>query len=352
VRKLHGEISLELEVWSLEWLPFSDNCKYRLLARFTGLTIFHNSAQKRHCEERSNLSFACSVVFVAQIASFPAMTELSTSSILTLPNPKSYSTIFYLFPPKLILRKMKLLNLTIAICTILVFASCSSIRNISSKDSSGSTALKKPKSTGKREFLNGIEVTPGGVTAATQYITPVKNDPNARRSVVERPDPAALATIGMGLGIESANMLQMKYAIATDASVEKMTNIPLLQTIDKWWGTKYCMGGATGDCIDCSAFTQVVLRDVYQLSLPRTSQEQFAAVEKVELEDLREGDLVFFNTSGKDISHVGIYLLNNKFVHAATSGGVMISDLNEKYWQPKFRGAGRVRREEDVKGGK
>eukprot|EP00456_Euglypha_rotunda_P080947 TRINITY_DN78759_c0_g1_i1.p1 TRINITY_DN78759_c0_g1~~TRINITY_DN78759_c0_g1_i1.p1 ORF type:complete len:114 (+),score=7.57 TRINITY_DN78759_c0_g1_i1:198-539(+) len=106
------------------------------------------------------------------------------------------------------------------------------------------------------------------------------------------------------------------------------------------------MGGATEDCIDCSAFTQIILRDVYQLSLPRTSQEQYALAEKVELEDLREGDLVFFNTGGKDVSHVGIYLLNNKFVHAATSGGVMISDLNEKYWQPKFRGAGRIRKEE------
>ncbi|NCI50080.1 hypothetical protein GWC95_09110 [Sediminibacterium roseum] len=247
---------------------------------------------------------------------------------------------------------MKLQNLAIAICAVWVFSSCSSLRNISSKDNSGTTAAKKPKPAVKREFLNGIEVTPGGVTAATKYVTPVKkNDVGSKRSAAEKTDPAALATIGLGLGIENANMLQIKYAIATDASVEKMTNIPLLQTIDKWWGTKYCMGGATGDCIDCSAFTQVVLRDVYQLSLPRTSQEQYAVAEKVELEDLREGDLVFFNTSGRDISHVGIYLLNNKFVHAATSGGVMISDLNEKYWQPKFRGAGRVRREDEVKGG-
>jgi cell wall-associated NlpC family hydrolase len=84
------------------------------------------------------------------------------------------------------------------------------------------------------------------------------------------------------------------------------------------------------------------MRDVYQQSLPRTAQEQYNAAEKVELEDLREGDLVFFNTSGKDISHVGVYLLNNKFVHAATSGGVMISDLNDVYWQPKYRGAGRM----------
>ncbi len=148
----------------------------------------------------------------------------------------------------------------------------------------------------------------------------------------------------MSGSIETAYMLQLKYAIATDATVEKLTNIPLLETIDKWWGTKYCMGGSTDNCIDCSAFTQIVMRDVYQQSLPRTSQEQYAASERIELDDLHEGDLVFFNTGGRDISHVGIYLLNNKFVHAATSGGVMISDLNDKYWQPKFRGAGRVGR--------
>jgi hypothetical protein len=69
-------------------------------------------------------------------------------------------------------------------------------------------------------------------------------------------------------GIENADMLQLKYAIVTDATVEKLTNIPLLATIDKWWGTKYCMGGSTTDCIDCSAFTQLILKDVYQVSLP------------------------------------------------------------------------------------
>ena len=124
--------------------------------------------------------------------------------------------------------------------------------------------------------------------------------------------------------------------------VEKLNNIPLLEVIDRWWGTKYCLGGKTDNCIDCSAFTQIIMRDVYRIMVPRTSQEQFNTAEKIELEDLREGDLVFFNTGGKEVSHVGVYLLNNKFVHAATSGGVMISDLNDKYWQPRFRGAGRV----------
>jgi cell wall-associated NlpC family hydrolase len=252
---------------------------------------------------------------------------------------------------------MKVLNLTIALISLSALTSCSSIRNLSLKDSAtSSTAPKKATNSGKREFLNGMEVTPGGTVADTKKgvmdggLTNKK--PVSNPKTENNPNTKTDIKTGDFVGIEHASMLQLKYAIATDATVEKLTNIPLLETIDKWWGTKYCMGGFTNECIDCSGFTQIVLRDVYQLSLPRTSQEQFAACEKVELEDLREGDLVFFNTTGNDVSHVGVYLLNNKFVHAATSGGVMISDLNEKYWQPKFRGAGRMSKQEEGKGSK
>jgi cell wall-associated NlpC family hydrolase len=251
---------------------------------------------------------------------------------------------------------MKVLNLTIALISVAGLTSCSSIRNLSLKDSAASsTAPKKATNSGKREFINGMEVTPGGPVADTKKgvvdggLVTKKPVPIPKK---ENTNTTADIKTGNFVGIEHASMLQLKYAIATDATVEKLTNIPLLETIDKWWGTKYCMGGYTNECIDCSGFTQIVLRDVYQLSLPRTSQEQFAICEKVELEDLREGDLVFFNTTGNDVSHVGIYLLNNKFVHAATSGGVMISDLNEKYWQPKFRGAGRMPKQEEGKGSK
>jgi cell wall-associated NlpC family hydrolase len=251
---------------------------------------------------------------------------------------------------------MKVLNLTIALISVAGLTSCSSIRNLSLKDSAASsTAPKKATNSGKREFINGMEVTPGGPVADTKKgvvdggLATKKPAPTPKK---ENTNTTADIKTGNFVGIEHASMLQLKYAIATDATVEKLTNIPLLETIDKWWGTKYCMGGYTNECIDCSGFTQIVLRDVYQLSLPRTSQEQFAICEKVELEDLREGDLVFFNTTGNDVSHVGIYLLNNKFVHAATSGGVMISDLNEKYWQPKFRGAGRMSKQEEGKGSK
>jgi len=77
-------------------------------------------------------------------------------------------------------------------------------------------------------------------------------------------------------------LLQVKYAILLDVIAEKLTNLPLLEVIDKWWGTRYCFGGSTENCIDCSAFTQLVSREVYRLSLPRTAQEQNNTIELIE----------------------------------------------------------------------
>jgi cell wall-associated NlpC family hydrolase len=217
----------------------------------------------------------------------------------------------------------------------LSFASCRSIRKITDKDVTTSTkATKKAPRSKKPEFIEGIEVTPGATVNTKQKtgVTSKKNDPN---------ETTKQTTKTKGSDIEKANYLQIKYAVLLDMAAEELTNIALLQVIDKWWGTKYCLGGSTDNCIDCSAFTQIIMKDVYGVSLPRTSQEQFTKSEKIELADLKEGDLVFFNTSGRNISHVGVYIANNKFVHASTSGGVTITDLNDRYWQPRFRAAGK-----------
>jgi lipoprotein Spr len=92
--------------------------------------------------------------------------------------------------------------------------------------------------------------------------------------------------------------------------------------------------------IDCSAFVQNLAAVVYGLTLPRTAGEQKLACTPVDRKDLQEGDLVFFNTRG-GVSHVGVYLHNDKFVHASTSGGVTISDLKEPYWERRMLGGGR-----------
>src|SRR5215218_5931046 len=100
------------------------------------------------------------------------------------------------------------------------------------------------------------------------------------------------------------------------------------------------MGGTTKTRIDCSALMQIFFTALYGVALPRTAREQFNLSRKISRTELREGDLVFFNTTG-GISHVGMYLQNNKFIHASSSG-VAISDLFDDYWMRRFRGVGRI----------
>lgn len=144
------------------------------------------------------------------------------------------------------------------------------------------------------------------------------------------------------ISIENINLLNFKYAILLDVPVEALNNLPLVQYIEEWYHTPYRYGGASKDGVDCSAFTSGIITAVYSLAVPRTVREQYQATERIDKDDLTEGDLVFFNTTGS-ISHVGVYLFNNKFVHASTTNGVMISDLNDAYFSRKYAGAGRIR---------
>ena len=142
--------------------------------------------------------------------------------------------------------------------------------------------------------------------------------------------------------IEQGGPLQFKYAIKMDVEVERLVNRDLYKFIESWWGTPYRMGGGTQKGVDCSAFTQTLMSVIYGMQIPRTAREQKIFSTVIDKDELREGDLVFFNTRGRGVSHVGIYLQDNKFVHAASSGGVMISSLNETYWHKRLISAGRV----------
>jgi lipoprotein Spr len=143
--------------------------------------------------------------------------------------------------------------------------------------------------------------------------------------------------------VEKSNWLQLKYSIQMDIAVEEMNNIPLLQKIDEWWGTPYNLGGSTKNGVDCSYFTLDVMKDIYNVNLKRTAAEQYEQSTKIEWNDLKEGDLIFFKADGRrNISHVGIYLANNKFAHASTSQGVTITDLADPYWQRRLYSLGRV----------
>jgi lipoprotein Spr len=124
----------------------------------------------------------------------------------------------------------------------------------------------------------------------------------------------------------------------------------MFEFIDNWYGTKYQLGGTTKKGIDCSAFSQYLFDDVYGINLPRTAREQYKITNRISRTELKEGDLIFFNTRG-GVSHVGVYLQNNKFVHASASEGVAISDIFDSYWVRRFIGVGRLKEESVVTSG-
>lgn len=109
-------------------------------------------------------------------------------------------------------------------------------------------------------------------------------------------------------------------------------------------GVDYRFGGETpARGLDCSGLIRYVFAEVTGVTLPRTSREMSRLGDKVALADLAPGDLVFFNTRRFAFSHVGLYLGDNRFIHAPSTGGeVQIATLSQSYWQRHFDGARRL----------
>lgn len=203
---------------------------------------------------------------------------------------------------------------TCAIATIFLY-SCSSIQHTTDSG----VSLKNNRNP---KFLDNLTLT--GNNTSSISLTNARNG-NA------------------GYNPSISNTLQIKYAEMMRVLPQAITNLSLYSFIDEWYGVRYHLGGNDKSGIDCSAFVQRLYEQVFRTSLVRTAFEQFNFCRLVfDTASLKEGDLVFFRIHSKRISHVGIYLMNNFFVHASSSHGVMISSLTDSYWQRYYAGAGEV----------
>lgn len=140
------------------------------------------------------------------------------------------------------------------------------------------------------------------------------------------------------------NSGRMPHTVRVTPSTDKQVN-RLIKEARIWIGTPYAYGGHTrGKGTDCSGMIMELFLDVYNLKLPRSSAMQREFSRRIKFEDMTPGDLVFF-TTGKNtdrINHVGLYIGDNRMIHASSSRGVMESGLGERYWQNTYHSSGRI----------
>ncbi|MDM7463535.1 MAG: C40 family peptidase [Tepidimonas taiwanensis] len=181
-------------------------------------------------------------------------------------------------------------------------------------------------------------LTVGGLLALTLHAAPVgfEGDP--------APVPeAGIAATAVSLSVTSGSAVWLQQLQAVGVETGE-TATQLLHTALGLIGVPYRRGGSSAETgFDCSGFVRYVYANTLGLVLPRRAAEQAQATTPIAKDELRPGDLVFFNTMRRAFSHVGVYLGNGKFIHSPSKGDhVKISDLNDRYWARRFNGARRV----------
>ena len=223
-------------------------------------------------------------------------------------------------------------------------ASCTSLKTAFTGKNDNATTTAAASEKKQAKFLDQISMPVEKIS--------VKNETHVQVNAVKpevKTRYASTNTNPANNELEMASPLQIKYSVLMNTPVEYVSNTRMFEFIDEWYGTRYRMGGTTKSGIDCSAFSQFLFASVFGISLPRTAREQYKMTNRISRTELKEGDLIFFNTHG-GVSHVGIYLQNNKFVHASSSGGVTISDIFDPYWVRRFIAVGRLKDQPAVAG--
>lgn len=129
---------------------------------------------------------------------------------------------------------------------------------------------------------------------------------------------------------------------STQKSISKVDKAKMGGIIDSYLGVPYQFGGKTRKGMDCSGLVSQVYREYAGFSLPHDTKKLYRLVTHIDRDDLVYGDLVFFSDGWFSVSHVGIYVGDAKFVHSTKGFGVIVSSLDEDYYEKRYRGARRV----------
>jgi len=152
----------------------------------------------------------------------------------------------------------------------------------------------------------------------------------------------ALLRPGKPTAVSAEDEFYRTYAKKFGIRFSGTENKKLILAIDKWLGTPHRMGGCSKNGVDCSCFVRSIYKEAYGITLSRSSGEMYRDTEKIRKNELREADLIFLKGPDKKISHVGIYLKDNRFAHVTTAKGVIISSLGEDCYKNSFYAAGRI----------
>ena len=234
--------------------------------------------------------------------------------------------------------------------TFLIFlSSCSTFKPLNFTSNRQVPSQQTGNSSTK--FIDDISVTPQIIVDKTEVKPELQVSTGTTRglSFIETPaekqeaqEVSQFLASRRTAGGEAVSQVQLKYAALLNTEIESLPSKTLLDSVDEWYGVRYRTGGNTKKGVDCSGFTVAVYAAVYGIMLPRVSRDQYRTSRKISTTELQEGDLVFFNTNGSGVSHVGVYLGNNKFIHASVSKGIMVNGLFEPYYLKRYVGAGRI----------
>lgn len=175
------------------------------------------------------------------------------------------------------------------------------------------------------------ETHPTTAVTVADVAAPTEGADLAMWNAAPAPAPAASSTKLSPIHRFASGIIARSSAIASGLTRSAMRFI----------GTPYSFGGTSARGFDCSGYVQHVFA-MMGMHLPRTADAQFDAGRKIAAGDMHAGDLVFFHTYAPGVSHVGIYLGNDRFIHSSSSQGVTVSSLHDSYWAPRYLGAKRV----------